>query len=47
VFPAARLCKAVVDELTFNSHIVETGTAPWRMKKTVEKQRKGARPKND
>ena len=26
VFPEPRLCKAVVDRLTFNAHIVETGT---------------------
>jgi len=44
VFPEQRLCKAVVDRLTFNAHIVETGTDSWRFKKTVERQqRKGAR----
>lgn len=42
MFPEPRLCKAVVDRLTFNAHIVETGTESWRFKKTMEKkQRKG------
>lgn len=40
VFPEPRLCKAVVDRLTFNSHIVETGTESWRFKKTLEKQKR-------
>lgn len=30
VFPEARLCKAIVDRLTFNAHIIETGTESWR-----------------
>lgn len=38
VFPEQGLCKAVVDRLTFNAHIVETGTDSWRFKKTVERQ---------
>ena len=46
VFPEPRLCKAVVDRLTFNAHIVETGTESWRFKKTMERQqRKGVRRK--
>jgi DNA replication protein DnaC len=46
VFPEARLCKAIVDRLTFNSHIIETGTESWRFKKTLERQqRKGVRRK--
>lgn len=40
VFPEPRLCKAVVGRLTFNSHIVETGTESWRFKKTLEKQKR-------
>ena len=40
VFPEPRLCKAVVDRLTFNAHIVETGTDSWRFKKTVERQQR-------
>jgi DNA replication protein DnaC len=34
VFPEARLCKAVVDRLTFNADIIETGTDSRRFKKT-------------
>ncbi|MGH2792025.1 MAG: IS21-like element helper ATPase IstB [Actinomycetota bacterium] len=46
VFPEPRLCKAIVDRLTFNAHIVETGTESWRFRKTMERQqRKGARSK--
>ena len=40
VFPEPRLCKAVVDRLTFNAHIVETGTDSWRFKKTLERQKR-------
>lgn len=38
VFPEPRLCKAVVDRLTFNSQIVETGADSWRFRKTLEKR---------
>jgi hypothetical protein len=42
VFPEPRLCKAIVDRLTFNAHIIETGTKSWRFMKTMERQqRKG------
>jgi hypothetical protein len=34
-FPEPRLCKAVVDGLTFNAHIVESGIESWRFKKTL------------
>jgi DNA replication protein DnaC len=40
IFPEPRLCKAVVDRLTFNAHIVETGTESWRFRKTLERQRR-------
>lgn len=44
VFPEPRLCKAVVDRLTFNAHIVETGSDSWRFRKSLERQkRKGVR----
>ena len=43
VFPEPRLCKAVVDRLTFNAHIVETGTDSWRFKKTLERRRLGGK----
>ena len=42
VFPEPRLCKAVVDRLTFNAHIVETGTESWRFRSSVQR-RKGGR----
>lgn len=45
VFPEPRLCRAVVDRLTFNSHIVETGADSWRFKKTLQRQTKGVKPK--
>jgi hypothetical protein len=46
VFPEPRLCKAIVDRLTFNAHIIETGTESWRFKKTMKRQqRKGVRRK--
>lgn len=38
VFPETRLCKAVVDRLTFNAHIVETGTESWRFKRTAARR---------
>jgi len=30
-FTDPRLCAAVVDRLTFNGHIIETGTASYRL----------------
>lgn len=47
VFPEARLCKAIVDRLTFKAHIIETGTESWRFRKTMEKHvsGRGVRPK--
>ena len=41
VFPQPRLCKAVVDRLTFNAHIVETGTDSWRFRSTLERRKGG------
>lgn len=35
VFPDPRLCKAVVERLTFHSHIVETGTESYRFKQSL------------
>jgi DNA replication protein DnaC len=32
MFPEPRLCKAVVDRLTFNAHIIETGTGSYRLR---------------
>jgi DNA replication protein DnaC len=36
VFPEPRLRKAIVDRLTFNAHIIETGTESWRFRKTMQ-----------
>jgi hypothetical protein len=35
IFTDARLCKAVVDPLTFGAHIIETGTHSWRLKRSL------------
>lgn len=43
VFPETRLCKAVVDRLTFNAHIIETGTESWRFKRTAARRKGGAK----
>lgn len=46
VFPEPRLCKAIVDRLTFNAHIIETGTDSWRFRKTLQtRARKGGSDK--
>lgn len=39
VFTDARLCKAVVDRLTFGAHIIETGTESWRLRRSLERSR--------
>ena len=41
VFPEPRLCKAVVDRLTFNAHIIETGTESWRFRQSLKRQKGG------
>jgi DNA replication protein DnaC len=43
VFPETRLCKAVVDRLTFNAHIVETGTESWRFKRSAARRKGGTK----
>jgi DNA replication protein DnaC len=44
VFTDARLCKAVVDRLTFGAHIIETGTDSWRLRRSlVHVGKRGAR----
>ena len=35
VFPDPRLCKAVVERLTYRSHIIETGTESFRFKQSL------------
>ena len=42
MFPNARLCKAMVDRLTDQAHIIETGNESYRFRRTIEKKRKGA-----
>lgn len=43
VFPDPRLCRAVVDRLTHNAHIIETGSESIRLKKTLERRAKGGK----
>lgn len=43
VFTDARLCKAVVDRLTFGAHIIETGTDSWRLRRSLERAGKKGR----
>ena len=42
MFPNARLCKAMLDRLTDQAHIIETGSESYRFRRTLEK-RKGGR----
>ncbi len=35
VFPDPRLCKAVVERLTYRSHIIETGSESYRFKRSL------------
>lgn len=40
VFTNPRLCKAILDRLTDQAHILETGTDSYRFKRTLEKRQK-------
>lgn len=40
-FTDPRLCSAIVDRVTFNAHIIETGTESFRLAQTQEKRRRG------
>lgn len=40
VFTNARLCKAVLDRLTDQAHIIETGAESYRFRRTLRKKRK-------
>jgi len=42
MFPNARLCKAMLDRLTDQAHIIDTGIDSYRFRRTLEK-RKGER----
>jgi DNA replication protein DnaC len=39
--PNARLCKAMLDRLTDQAHIIETGTESYRFRRTLEKKKGG------
>lgn len=39
MFPNARLCKAMLDRLTDQAHIIETGNDSYRFRRTLEKRR--------
>jgi hypothetical protein len=41
VFPDPRLVAAIVDRVTFNAHILETGTKSYRLRTS----RRNSRPK--
>ncbi len=43
VFPDPRLCKAVVERLTYRSHIIETGVDSYRFKRSLGRS-KGNKP---
>ena len=38
---SCRLCAAIVDRLTFNGTIIETGTESYRLTQTKAKQQRG------
>ncbi len=40
VFPNARLCKAMLDRLTDQAHIIETGSESYRFRRTLERKAK-------
>jgi DNA replication protein DnaC len=43
MFPNARLCKAMLDRLTDQAHIIETGNESFRFRRTLEKRKGGNR----
>ena len=46
VFPDPRLVAAIVDRVTFNAHILETGTQSYRLRtsKTTNSRKQGRPP---
>jgi len=40
-FPNARLCKAMLDRLTDQAHIIETGEESYRFRRTLERKKGG------
>jgi DNA replication protein DnaC len=47
VIPNARLCKALLDRITDRAHILETVTESYRFRRTLERQKKGAKATAD
>ncbi len=43
VVPDARLVAAIVDRVTFNAHIIETGTESYRLRSTRQRRTRGAK----
>ncbi len=41
MFPNARLCKAMLDRLTDQAHIIETGKESYRFRRSMEKKKGG------
>ncbi len=40
VIPHARLCKALLNRVTDQAHMIETGTESYRFRRTLEKRQK-------
>lgn len=40
VFPQARLCKAILDRVTDQAHIIDTGSESYRFRRTLERRKK-------
>lgn len=47
VIPNARLCKALLDRITDRAHILETGSQSYRFRRTLDRQKKGAKANID
>ena len=39
MFPNARLCKAMLDRLTDQARVIDTGDESYRFRRTLEKKR--------
>jgi len=44
MFPDPRLCKAVVDRLTYRAHIIETGMESDRLSQTIQRLNRSKKP---
>jgi hypothetical protein len=44
MFPDPRLCKAIVDRLTYRAHIIDTGEDSDRLSQTLKRLNRGKRP---